>query len=203
MVGRGLRTHESKTDCLVLDFAGCIEEHGPIDLLGDDEVKMAACMECRESFSRAAGACPACGWNLPKQEIERADAVDAVKRMHASRISERAILSDVPEVHGIDEVYISRHRKAGARDSLLIQYRCGMKFYKEWICLDHSGFAGLTAQKWWAKRFGVSKVRPTVNDALGNLLTSQTIADYTKTITVKKGGKYNRVVGHNEELQVK
>ncbi|KKL65068.1 hypothetical protein LCGC14_2158690, partial [marine sediment metagenome] len=34
MVGRGLRPNKNKKDCLVLDFAGCIDEHGPIDLIG-------------------------------------------------------------------------------------------------------------------------------------------------------------------------
>ena len=205
MVGRGLRLHVGKQDCLVLDFAGCIEEHGPIDMLGDDEIRMAVCMECRESFSRATGVCPACGWHLPKIEIERADAVDAVKRMHSARISERSILSDIPEVFGVNEVYVSRHRKNGANDSLLVQYRCGMKFYKEWICLDHSGFAGIEAMKWWIKRFGVDGKEefPSVNSALGNMLTSQIIADYTKTITVKRDGKYKKIIGYNEVLQAK
>ncbi len=207
MVGRGLRLHNGKSDCLVLDFAGCIEEHGPIDMLGDDEVKMAVCMECRESFSRATGLCSACGWHLPKLEIERAEAVDAIKRMHTARISERAILSDIPEVHGVDEVYVSRHHKRGARDSLLVQYRCGMRFFKEWICLDHEGYAGQNARKWWIARFGLHLAArggvATVAEALGNLFTSQSIANYTKTITVKKEGKYNRVVGYNEELQIK
>ena len=41
MVGRGLRLHGVKEFCLVLDFAGCIEEHGPIDMLGNDAIKMA------------------------------------------------------------------------------------------------------------------------------------------------------------------
>jgi len=188
----------------VLDFAGCIEEHGPIDMLGDDEVKMAVCVECRESFSRAVGICPACGWNLPKIEIERLESVDAVKRMHSDRISERSILSDTPEIYGVDEVYVSRHKKTGANDSLLVQYRCGMKFYKEWICLDHPvGFARTKAIQWWDKRFNVHDSQPTVDDALGNMLTSQIIADYTKTITVKRDGKYKRIIGYNEALQAK
>ena len=208
MVGRGLRQHPRKDICLVLDFAGCIEEHGPIDMLGNDEVRMAVCNACRESFSRATGVCPACGWNIPIQEIERLEAVDAVKRMHASRISQQSILSDMPEVFGVTEVYVSRHRKTGTNDSLLVQYRCGMKYYKEWICLDHSGFVGVNAQKWWRERFGSPIARRpnalmTVNDALSNMLTSQIIADYTKTVTVKKDGKYNRIVGYNEKLQTK
>jgi DNA repair protein RadD len=31
MAGRGMRTAEGKTDCLVLDFAGNINRHGPVD----------------------------------------------------------------------------------------------------------------------------------------------------------------------------
>ncbi len=200
MVGRGLRVGRKKLDCLVLDFAGCIEEHGPIDMLGDDEIRMAVCNACRESFSRATGVCPACGWIIPKQEIERAEAIEAVKRMHTSRISQRSILSDAPEVLSVNEVYVSRHRKEGTKDSLLVQYRCGMRYYKEWICLDHHSYAGKEAHKWWTERFGYCVEPPTVDSVLSNFLTSQTIANYTKTITVKKDGKYNRIMCYNEKL---
>ena len=203
MVGRGLRISSGKNDCLVLDFAGCIEEHGPIDMLGNDEVRMAVCLECRESFSRAVGSCPACGWNIPKKEIERLDTVEAIRNMHSAMVSQRSILSGMPEVFGVDEVYTSRHRKGGSPDSLLVQYRSGLKYYKEWVCLDHPGFASKEARDWWSRRFGTPKNLPTVNDALGNMLTSQVIADYTKTITVKRDGKYNRIIGYNEELQAK
>lgn len=31
MVGRGFRLAPAKSDCLVLDYAGVITEHGPVD----------------------------------------------------------------------------------------------------------------------------------------------------------------------------
>lgn len=204
MVGRGLRKHCNKHDCLVLDFAHCIDEHGPVDTLGTSSlVAMAVCATCRESFSRATRKCPQCGWEIPKQEMERLEAVEEAKRrMHDKKPSDRAILSNVPETFKVDEVYVSRHCKPGKPDSLLVRYRCGIKVFREWICLDHPEFAGRHAQTWWALRFGRPKHNGhvSVNDALSNLFTSQAIESWTKTVTVRKSGKYSEIVGYNRPL---
>ncbi len=205
MVGRGLRLHEGKLNCLVLDFAGCIEEHGPIDMLGDDEVRMAVCDTCRESFSRAVGVCPACGWCIPKQEIAKLELADREKRMHEAKASRRSILSDMPEVHEVHTVFASRHRKSCAPDSLRVQYRSGSRMFSEWICLDHEGYAGVAAKQWWAKRFEFiatkNHLRPaTVNEALQDMFLTETLASYTKTITVKREGKRHRIIAYNEPL---
>ena len=202
MVGRGLRIHPSKSDCLVLDFGNCIDEHGPIDLVGTGlQTAMACCFNCRESFSRATRVCPACGWEIPKQEIERLEQVERERRMHADKASNKSILSNEPITVKVDAVYLRRHVKEGQPDSLCVQYRCGMSIYREWICLDHTGEIGNKAQRWWAERFGKSKGRVSVQDALGNLLASSTILDYTKTITVKKDGKWWKVGGYNNDTR--
>ena len=199
MVGRGLRLHPNKTDCLVLDFAGCIEEHGPIDLLGGQPVAMATCEECRESFSRAVRVCPVCGWEIPKQEIERLEAAEREKRLHGSKASNRSILSTEPETHPVDAVHVSRHQKPGSPDSLRIQYRCGLSMFREWVCLDHDGFAGRKARQWWARRFGDKEAKTiTVSAALEDMFLGQRLLDYTKTITVRRDGRHFEVVGYNQ-----
>jgi DNA repair protein RadD len=199
MVGRGLRPAE-KDDCLVLDFAGCIDEHGPLDLLGSGQkVVMATCGECRESFSRSVRCCPACGWEIPKIEVERMEAIEEAKRrMHSGEASKKSILSHEPEIHQVHTVFATRHIKEGSPDSLKIQYRCGLSMFREWICLDHDGFAGRKAAAWWRKRFS-SKVE-TVNGALESLLLTQELLDYTKTITVKKNGRHYKIVDYNAPL---
>lgn len=197
MVGRGLRRFFTKTDCLVLDFAGCIEQHGPIDLIGGQHVTMAVCGQCRESFSRAVRNCPKCGWEIPKQEIDRLELVERQRRMHDSKASDKSILSKQPEVHKVDAVYVARHIKPGSPDSVRVQYRCGLSIFREWVCLDHGGQVGEQAQRWWKLRVG--NVSPTtVSDAVGNLLAGQFILDWTKTITVLKDGKYWKVIGYNQ-----
>lgn len=197
MVGRGLRISDSKRDCLVLDFANCINEHGPIDLLGEDQrTIMAICQKCRESFSRAIRKCPACGWEIPVQEIERLEQEERVRRMHGDKVSDKAILSSEPETHSVDEIIVSRHRKQDSPDSIKIQYRCGLSIFRQWVCLDHDGPAGQIAQQWWRGILGITgKQKITVNEALCDLFLANKLKDTIKTITVRRNGKYLEVVG--------
>jgi DNA repair protein RadD len=205
MVGRGLRLHPGKHYCLVLDYANCIDEHGPIDLLGRELwTALATCPECRESFSRAIRNCPICGWEIPKLEIERLDEKEKTRRMHNDKASDRKILSSEPETLVVDSVNISKHCKVGSPDSLLVRYRCGMRTFREWICLNRDDFAGKKAREWWYTRFGDNMFnkkdgRPTVNYALENWLVLQDLRSYTKTITVCQQGKHWRVVEYNKK----
>jgi DNA repair protein RadD len=201
MVGRGLRVHPSKRDCLVLDFAQCIETHGPIDLLNGGPCVLATCCNCRESFSRAVGACPICGWIIPKQEIERLDRIERERRMHGVKASDRSILASEPETFRVDSIQVSRHCKDGSPDSLRVQYRCGLTTFREWVCLDHDGSAGEIGQAWWRKRWPLKRGdRMSVDSALASLLLSQELLDWTSSITVRRAGKYMEVVGYNQEV---
>jgi len=202
MVGRGLRIHEGKADCLVLDFAGCIEEHGPIDMLGEGlRVVLATCPECREAFSRAIGACPACGWIIPKQEVERLEAVEKERRMHGDKASGKSILSTQPITVKVDSVEVRRHVKPGGRDSLRVMYRSGLSFTREWVCLEHEGYAKRKAIEWYTKRFGVPKKLPTIDEVLSqDMFFVKDLLEWTKTITYVKKGKYKEIIDYNRPL---
>jgi len=200
MVGRGLRVHDTKTDCLVLDFGGCIDEHGPIDLLGSVQyTTMATCHECRESFSRAVRVCPSCGWEIPKQEVERLEQKERERRMHSDKASKKSILSTDPITLKVDAVYVARHIKEGRPNSLRIQYRCGLSVYREWVLLDSIGPEGERAQRWWQERFGRTGKRVSVSGALSDMFVTQTLLEWTKTITVRKDGKWWQVIGYNQQ----
>ena len=199
MVGRGLRIHANKKDCLILDFAGCIDEHGPIDLvgIGNQYTAMAVCGLCRESFSRAVRVCPACGWEIPLQEIERIEEVEKERRMHGQKASKRAILSDEPETFAVDDVKINRHKKAGRPDSIRIQFRCGIATFCYWVCLDHPGETGQIARQWW-KRFLFDG--HTVDSVLQDLFAKQKIKESIKTVTIRRNGKFVSIVDWNQEI---
>jgi len=75
-LGRGLRISPGKSDCLVLDYAGNIAEHGPIDTLNErikdkakgkktGEAPMKCCPECHEVNFAGVRICPACGFEFP------------------------------------------------------------------------------------------------------------------------------------------
>jgi DNA repair protein RadD len=76
MAGRGMRPAPDKADCLVLDFAGVVETHGPItavkppakkgDKIGEAPVKV--CDQCHEIVHLSCLVCPACGAPFPVAE---------------------------------------------------------------------------------------------------------------------------------------
>ncbi|CAN5435141.1 DEAD/DEAH box helicase [soil metagenome] len=61
-VGRGLRMNDDKQNCLILDFAGNIRKHGPIDKIGVARIKVKPCPKCREAIGASADECRECGW---------------------------------------------------------------------------------------------------------------------------------------------
>jgi len=197
MVGRGLRVHPDKTDCLVLDYAHCIETHGPIDCLDGGEVALVVCGECGDSFSRAVRTCPHCGWEIPKQAVERMEAEERTRRMHEKEASQRAILGSEPEELTVSDVRVHRHRKPGSPDSLRVQYRCGAMTVREWVCIDHGTGAEQRARRWWAVRFGRKAADEiTVDEAMSDLFLNEKLGKITETITVVRKGKYYEILDH-------
>jgi len=198
MVGRGLRVHPDKQDCLVLDYGHCIDTHGPIDCIDAGEVKIATCQKCGDAFSWVIRVCPHCGWEIPKQEVERVEAETREKKMHEAEASKRNILGSEPETLKVDDVSVHRHRKMGKPDSIRVLYRCGMSMFREWICLDHGEYAERKARQWWWARFGKKEAGTvTVDTALEDMLLNQRILDVTETITVIRRGSHAEILNYD------
>lgn len=77
MAGRGLRPKPHTDYCLVLDFAGVVERHGPITAVqppkrkgeGTGEAPSKKCDNCGEICHAAVAECPACGHAFPAKEL--------------------------------------------------------------------------------------------------------------------------------------
>jgi DNA repair protein RadD len=77
--GRGMRPHAGKADCLVLDFAGVVEQHGPIVNVrppkkageGDGVAPVKPCPECSELVHISTMKCPSCGFIWPPPEPKK------------------------------------------------------------------------------------------------------------------------------------
>jgi DNA repair protein RadD len=200
MIGRGLRLHDSKSDCLVLDFGGNIERHGAIDLVEEimekkkrEKIKpradcqmMKACPECETYIHIASMECLECGYQFPEREFQ-----------HDSKAGTGAILSsqiDEPELveKKITDVMCSVHKKEGKPDSLKVSYQCGLEFISEWICLEHSGYAGKKAIRWWQGMFQAIKLPRKIAD-LSLSGVSKCLLENLKSISVIKKGKYYEI----------
>jgi len=198
MVGRGFRLHETKTDCLVLDYGGNIIRHGPVDAIqikdkksgngGEPPIK--ECPKCLTFVHAAVMTCPDCGYEFPPPEREK----------HDANASNEGILTGeiVDTEYDVEDVYYSVHTKRGGGadnpQTLRIDYQVGLNDFKsEWVCPEHSGWARKKFEKWWAER---SNDPVPDSAALAVQIGKAGCLADTKIIVVRKvtGEKFDRII---------
>jgi len=206
-VGRGLRLHPSKSDCLVLDFAGNILEHGPIDAIRVERPRKRGakakvvtaptkqCPKCAEIILASLIRCPDCEHEFPRTLAK-----------HDSTASNAPILSDedrarLISVHRVTAATYQRHDKPGGTPSLLVRYQCGLWSFREWVCLEHAGIARARAVEWWRTRMPADLAAddPTHYLVPRTIDSALQVARHLKIPThihVYAGGKYPEVIAH-------
>lgn len=205
ILGRGMRTCEGKTDCLVLDHGGNIERHGPVDairvrekrnLFGSVEREIEVqltliCPECRMACHHRSMKCPHCGYEFPV-------AIEQAKASTAAVMSE-----DEPykTLQVLDVLYQKNKGKEGKRDTLRVSYYGGFgEKVTEWVCLNHdAGVAERKARHWWRRHCIVDDFYPeNVDNALQNLHLLKKV----KEIEYRKENGFDRIYRvefHREE----
>lgn len=161
MVGRGFRPHPDKADCLVLDFGENIKRHGPVDAIRVREKKKGEragaaaepggrmCPACRAVLAPTLSVCTECGAEF-----------EAVARAahHGTADADDPLSGRVrTEREAVEGVEYRVHRKKDAPDThprtLRVTYRLGVgRAVSEWVCVEHQGFAGQKAVRWWRGR---------------------------------------------------
>jgi DNA repair protein RadD len=153
-VGRAFRRSPGKQDALILDFAGVIAEHGPVDQIrpsfakgSDDpgEVPQKKCPECGNSLHLSVITCPVCGYVFSSSSPPK----------HKTQAADTAILSSQikPIRYDISRVAYSRYMGKSGIPTLKVDYFSGiLRVASEWICLNHTGYARQKSMKWWNAR---------------------------------------------------
>ena len=193
ILGRGLRISPTtgKADCLVLDYGGNVERHGPIDRITVDHIKagkgtgeapVKECPECFELILAGLRVCPACNYEFPEKEKHEAEA------------SKAALLAEQiePEWLDVDEIIYNRHEKNGKPPSIQVTYRCGFSTVREWVCIEHGGYARQKAVTWWMKRFSHDPCPEFTDDALDRLTNVRDMREPCR-IEVIQDGRWQRV----------
>lgn len=181
-----------KQDCLVLDFAGNTKRLGPINdpviprakgKKGGGTAPVKLCEVCDTYNHASVRICIQCGYEFPKQI-----------KIHAMAFTDELIAKKtLPQVETfkVDRVVYKEHRKQGRPPSIQIDYFCGLRFFKEWLCLEHEGFARRKAKEMWQER-AVTEPPATTADALTRLAEMKT----PSSIRVWVNKKYPEVMGH-------
>lgn len=193
MVGRGTRCvgpnidasiAAGKANCLVLDFAGNVRRHGPVDDVkvrkpgagaGDAPVK--ECPECHSLIFAGLRECPDCG-HIFERDVE--------KKLTKTAAATPILSQTRPEFVKVKRRTLRRHEKPGARPSIAIEYLCGMVVHKEWVCPEHDGYARLKFEKWWREHGGPLPFPETIDETL------ERVGELRETdqIRIKSAGRY-------------
>lgn len=173
IVGRGLRRSPNKGNCLVLDYGGNVERHGPIDCPNPEQNADAAKKSrwkkcaCGAIVMTHVQICPLCGAEFPKGR----NAPDPNNGLRG-KATTKSILSngDEPapeptvEEYDVKEVEYEPHWKKDADPdkppTFQAKYSRG-QFSRpvfEWLCPGHSNkWARSRFESWWKSK---SKVDP-------------------------------------------
>ena len=198
MVGRGLRKHPSKTDCLILDFGDNAIRHGPVDQIEvqdkkkrgqSDESPAKACPNCKEVIAVQYRVCPHCEYEFPAASFAK----------HESHASDAPILSGEPivETHDVQYVNYTEHSKNAVtlRAEYVLNPLTG-KSVSQYLCFNHApgSYARRVAEQWWRERSN-APMPGTVMDALALIRKGALINPASVTISKKPGDKYQDIVG--------
>lgn len=174
MVGRGLRNspETGKKDCLILDFGGNAERHGPIDLvmpkrkqprkkgLLPSEPPGKTCPMCKEVVGAATMICPACDYPWPRVYAPKHEV-----RPSAAPVISGVVEGQVVEFH-VERMSARIHTKMGSPSMMMMTYHCSEGSVSEPLCLEHQGGARIWAEKKWASLGGGLPAPSTVADAM-------------------------------------
>jgi DNA repair protein RadD len=212
MVGRGLRLHESKTNCLLLDFGGNIARHGSIDddnfgrsQGGSGRAATAAengrgkkCPSCELDVSARSVVCPECNFLFPREKEVKHDGTADTESQLTGQMP--------PEEWEVKDVFYKLHTPKRDCDSevipsVRIDYVCqkiggeegnlSRMTIMEWTCPQHKGFARSKFLAWWDAR-SICDPPDTTADAVE--LLNMGVCRRPARITTKRDGKWYRIV---------
>lgn len=187
-----------KPNVLFMDFAGNIERHGFLDQIkakekgkkGDGVAPMKPCPDCFTICHAAAKKCPDCGYEFPVNT-----------ETQLGGLYQGQVMGGEPVTKDVVGIVYSPHNvsREGKIPCLRVKYiHPEGDSTSEYICLQHGGFAGQKAHKWWSDRDTIDadirgmEVVKIYDDGYCAYLKQP------KSITVKKDGKYDRVLAYHD-----
>jgi DNA repair protein RadD len=193
MAGRGLRPSPGKQDCLVLDFAGVVNTHGPITNItppkkqgeGNGEAPVKVCDNCHELCPISAKVCPACQHPFPEPEAKKL----------------RLCQDDIMGLDGIEMTLTGwkwREHTSLASGKLMLSVsyygRLSDPVVTEYFPVLHEGYAGQKAMNEVIKIADKAKIICMNVNNLSSLALQLSGGQFPRLLSYKKEGRFFRVI---------
>jgi len=196
-----------KPNCLVLDFAGNIERLGPINDVRirqkdkkekDDQGPITkVCPECGIRNHGAAKHCMNCDYEFEfKEKLTLVASKAEIIKREEEKKEVKKVVEKKENFKGwarIDSIEYSRHPgRSGKPDSILVSYKSGMMNIKEWVAIEHNGYAKYKAKNWINFRWsGDSAEFP---ETVHEFLMVANKIKKPKEILAEKSGRYYKIL---------
>ena len=197
MAGRGLRVAPGKADCLVLDFAGVVETHGPITAVkppskakkGTGEAPVKVCDACNELVHPTCRVCPACGHEFPQPEEKPLQLRD-VDIMGPPP-------SDVRKLEVTEWEWRRHVGRSSGKESLRVRYYGGLtETIDEYLTIAHDGYAGDKARRLLARIASDAGMSPgwALSDDLDEIARIMNDAAPPSVVSYTQRGKFAEIL---------
>ena len=215
MCGRGMRLHDNKENCLLLDYGENVARHGCLDEVEPGEslpgrYKPKICASCNAINSPSAKECIECGqvfestqskvlWTKKEREVARRTKAD-----------KQAVLSDerkasAPKNKPITDIYASVVKSKNGSEYCQVVFTVKDEFFpkKMPLMFGHPTAHNMAVRKW--KKITTKWGSPSQPWMAAELINSGAF-DTISEIIVQKQGKYENVVGiktkQNEDIDL-
>jgi DNA repair protein RadD len=197
MAVRGMRPcpEVNKQDCLVLDFAGVVAQHGPITAInprsvtkkgeGQSEAPVKVCDNCNELVPISARTCDACGFAFPEPEAKKL-------KLHQDDIMGMAV-----NTMEVTKWWWRKHTsRTSGKDMLAVTYYGSLSdpSVTEYLPVLHDGYAGTKALRSLGELAGLSGVTLAGKPDLESVAKAMTDGEIPVEIKYKRDGKFYRVI---------
>lgn len=194
-VGRGMRIAPNKTDCLVLDFAGVVRQHGPITAIeppskagsGNGDAPIRVCDECHEICHASVRICPACGHEFPPPK-------EKIFKLHDDDIMGNGLI----EMTVTGWQWREHTSRTSGKKMLAVTYYGALSDpnVREYFAITHDGFAGQKALQKLLEVATQAKVKSggLAVQSLDEMADNMNESVPPKLIKYKRDGKFFRVI---------
>jgi DNA repair protein RadD len=185
--GRGTRLAPGKENCLILDFAGNVRRHGPVDDVSVNSYRLPitlpsndftkTCPKCWEENVHPARACVCCGHVFVSEVSEIRVYEPRIRRARHGAVADDAPILSTAHGSGSSPVWLPvcdseyrLHQKRSdpnAPPTLRVEHLAGFSPYNEYISFESAkDYARMLAHKWWNAMGGRSPVPLSVAEAI-------------------------------------